>query len=246
MDQAYTREYEQFEQRHWWFVARREIIFDAIDGALAGVAKARWLDVGCGTGVLLSAYDRVPADRKVGLEMDGQSVSLARSRGLDVRQVDAASGWDLAPLGPFNLVTACDVIEHVEHDRPAVDAMHAALAPGGHALVTVPALMGLWSGHDVVNHHYRRYTRPSLLALFPPDRWDVVKATYFSSLLLPMVWAARKVNNLRGGTPQHDLSFGPAWRDRALLAIFRAERPWVRWTSFPLGSSLLVLARRRA
>jgi hypothetical protein len=123
--------------------------------------------------------------------------------------------------------------------------MHAALAPGGHALVTVPALMSLWSGHDVVNHHYRRYTRKSLLALFDdPTRWRVVKATYFSSLLLPMVWAARKVNNARGGEPKHDLAFGPAWRDRALLSVFRAERPWVRRASFPLGSSLLIVAQR--
>src|SRR5947209_7876074 len=144
----------------------------------------RWLDVGCGTGVLLDSYG--PIQNKLGLETDAGSVETARSKGLDVRQVGPA--WDFTEFGTFDLVTACDVIEHVRDDQSAVAAMNAVLNPGGIVLVTVPALMSLWSNHDVLNRHFRRYTRHSLLNVFDSARWELLRITYFSSFLLPVIW----------------------------------------------------------
>ena len=163
MDQNYTQEYEDFEQRHWWFVARREIIHAALDRyALPAAKNPRWLDVGCGTGVLLHSYQAI--SDKLGLEMDAGSVSRTRAKGLDVRQVEPK--WDFREYGTFDLVTLTDVIEHVEHEAEAIDAVGAVLRNNGILLITVPALMSLWSSHDVINKHFRRYTRSTLLKLF--------------------------------------------------------------------------------
>jgi SAM-dependent methyltransferase len=239
MDSAYRDEYEAFEERHWWFVARREIILQTIYRHVP--TTARWLDVGCGSGVLLSKADLA---NKIGVDLDPLNVAAGRAKGLDVRQVER--GWDFSDLGTFDLVTLCDVVEHVEHEAPAIAAVYDALKPGGVVLVTVPALMSLWGPHDVVNHHYRRYTRRTLLPLFPADKWEVERTTYFSSLLLPMIWAARKLKNLRGRDTGHDLKFGPRALDAALLGIFRVERPWLACGgSLPLGSSLMLVARKR-
>jgi len=254
MDPSYSREYEQFELRHWWFVARREIIRQTIHRFAppsADGSRPRWLDVGCGTGVLLAACPEI--HDKLGLEMDASSVERAREKGLDVRQVDAGD-WALERYGRFDLVTLCDVLEHLEDENVAVAAVRAALNPGGVLLVTVPALMSLWSGHDVINRHFRRYTRASLLRLFAPADWEVLRASYFSSLLLPLIWTARKWKNLRdrrragrggGGEASHDFRFGPAWADRLLLSVFRMEKGWLKVSRFPLGSSVLLVVRKR-
>jgi SAM-dependent methyltransferase len=246
MDATYTSDYEQFELRHWWFVARRQIIHDAINRyVLSRNAQPRWLDVGCGTGVLL---DSLPAiANQLGLELDGNSVARARAKGLKVEQIEPQ--WDLDKYGSFDLITLTDVIEHLEDDRKAIEQVHGALNPGGIILVTVPALMSLWSGHDVINHHFRRYTQKTLLPLFADEQWKVLKVSYFSSLLLPLIWMARKWKNLRSSSTveqaNHDFKFGNPLVDGTLLQVFRSERFWLSVRSFPLGSSILLVAQRK-
>jgi SAM-dependent methyltransferase len=247
MDASYTHEYENFELRHWWFVARRRILHEALDRyASLGSANPRWLDVGCGTGVLLDSYPAI--SNKLGLELDAGSVERARSKGLDVRKVEPR--WDFSDFGAFDLITLTDVIEHVEHEHQALDAVRAVLKDGGVVVVTVPALMSLWSGHDVVNHHYRRYTEDTLLPLFPPDQWKILKVSYFSSLLLPMVFVARKLKNIRDKRKPptevtHDLKFGSKWADWALMKIFGLEAFWLRFARYPVGSSILLVAQKK-
>lgn len=243
MDPSYTEQYEQFELHHWWHIVRRRIIHDAIRRHVPNHRMARWLDVGCGTGVLLNSVPEIP-DR-MGLELDSGLVERGRAKGLDIRQT--APDWNFRPYGQFDLITLCDVLEHVEQESDAIDAVDAVLKPGGILLVTVPALMSLWSGHDVVNRHYRRYTRATLLRNFDPGRWRMLKASYFSSLLLPLIWAARKIKNWREGleekTATHDMGQEPMpWLFRA---IFGLEVPWLRVGSFPLGSSLIAVARKK-
>jgi 2-polyprenyl-3-methyl-5-hydroxy-6-metoxy-1,4-benzoquinol methylase len=245
MDPTYTQEYEQFERRHWWFVARREIICQTIERYGKSAADhPRWLDIGCGTGVLLES---VPAiTDKLGLELDAGSVARAQSRGLNVRQV--APAWDFREHGLFDLITLTDVIEHVEHEQEAIAAARAVLKDNGVLLISAPALMSLWSSHDVVNRHFRRYTRPSLLRLFPADEWCVLKASYFSSLLLPLIWTARKWKNFRTrheaeSQASHDFKFGRL--DGIFKAIFRLEKIWLRCGGFPLGSSILLVVRKK-
>lgn len=128
-----------------------------------------------------------------------------------------------------------------------MDAVHSVLKPGGILLVTVPALMGLWSGHDLVNRHQRRYTQRTLLRAFnPPGRWKVLKISYFSSILLPLIWTARQIKNWREGidpaTATHDMGGQSlSWLFRSIFAL---EIPWLRAGAFPLGSSLIAVARR--
>jgi 2-polyprenyl-3-methyl-5-hydroxy-6-metoxy-1,4-benzoquinol methylase len=245
MDTDYLSQYEQFEQRHWWFVVRRQIIHDALDRyVLSHNPQPRWLDVGCGSGVLLDSYPAI--SNKMGLEVDGICIERARAKGLNVQQASPDNNWQ--QHGTFDLITLADVIEHIEDDRKVIDQAHSALNPGGIVLVTVPALMGLWSGHDVVNHHLRRYTMRTLLPLFRSEQWQIHKASYFSSLLLPMIWAARKWKNLRQRQtrdPQHDFKFGIPAIDWTLQHVFSVERYWLAKSRFPLGSSILLVAQKR-
>ncbi len=254
MDPAYIEQYENFEMRHWWFVARREIIEQALDECVAQHeartgSQPRWLDVGCGTGVLLDTYGRIDTAHKVGLDVDSACVERGRAKGLDLRLSEM--NWNLAQHGSFDLITLCDVLEHVEDESAALNAVTAALSEGGTLLVTVPAMRGLWSGHDVVNHHFRRYSRHDLLKRFAPATWHIQWASYFSSLLLPLIYTVRKIKILGEGLgwwqAEHDFKFGPRWLDRMLLGAFRMEKPLLRRHSkaLRLGTSLLLVARKR-
>jgi 2-polyprenyl-3-methyl-5-hydroxy-6-metoxy-1,4-benzoquinol methylase len=250
MDAAYTLEYEQYEKEHWWHVARGELIRWAIDRYANPGPQTRWLDIGCGTGVLMEQYSRITPDRKIGLEMDAGSVQRGKAKGLDIRQTVDPANFQYSAFGQFDLITLCDVIEHIERDDLAVAGVYEALNPGGAALVTVPALPSLWSVHDIRNHHFRRYVKHHLLHLFPRDRWNVLRITYFSTFLLPMIWTVRTARKLAKGTdPAHvgdDKKLGLPIFDAALLAIFRTECRCIRMASMPLGSSLLLVARRGA
>jgi SAM-dependent methyltransferase len=249
MDPAYTLEYELFEKKHWWHVARGELIRWAIDRYVNPTPQTGWLDIGCGTGVLLEQYTRIAPSQKIGLEMDEGSVQRGKDKGLDIRQIADPNDFNYSAAGRFDLITICDVIEHVEHDERAIACVYEALQPGGVALITVPALPSLWSAHDVRNHHFRRYVKSGLRRLFPPDRWDILRTTYFSSFLLPMIWSYRMAKKLFKGTDpaeaRNDKKFGPPLIDATFLAIFRAECRCIRWASMPRGSSLLLVARRR-
>ncbi|HWE04191.1 MAG TPA: methyltransferase domain-containing protein [Tepidisphaeraceae bacterium] len=252
MDPTYTREYENYERHHWWFLTRREIIHHTLDRFVPAAAArhGRWLDVGCGTGVLIESYQGF--SEKVGTELDDGCVARARENGLDVRKT--LPNWDFSPLGKFDCISLCDVLEHVEHEGDALRAVDASLKEGGTLLITVPALMSIWSDHDVVNHHFRRYTREELKALFPPDKWDIQKLSYFCSMLFPLIWLVRQLKgmlkSLRGADDSdaaagHDLKFGNPMVDRALRHIFRLEDPLLQHGDLPIGSSLLMVARKK-
>src|SRR6185312_3944233 len=84
----------------------------------------------------------------------------------------------------FDFAVTLDVIEHLEDDLGALRELRRTVVPGGALLVTVPAYQWLWSGHDEINHHHRRYTRGSLQKVAEQAGWHQQRTTYFNSLLL--------------------------------------------------------------
>jgi len=251
MDPNLTLEYESFEERHWWSVARRDIIHAMLDRYVPGAAagKGRWLDVGCGTGAVLGYYTGFA--ERIGAELDPGSVERGRAKGRDIRPT--RPNWDFTEFGLFDCASMFDVLEHVEHEGPAVDAVYRVLKDDGILLVTVPALMSLWSDHDVVAHHFRRYRARELLKRFQSDQWQALKVSYFSTMLFTPIWAARQWNRLKkrvsrkaaAQAPRHDIRFGNPVVDRMLENIFRFEKTLLRRVSLPIGSSVLLVLRKK-
>lgn len=241
MDAAYYEQYARVEDEHWWFRARRRIVARVLDG-LGLPPDARLLEAGCGTGgnlPLLARYGTLDA-----FEIDDRARELAGARG--VVPVRAGALPDRVPFdGPYDAILLLDVLEHVEDDAAALAALHARLRVGGHLVLTVPAFMLLWSRHDVVNHHFRRYRRGALLARLRGAGFTVPHATYFNATLFPPIAAVRLLNRLRGveGGSDADALPGPAL-NRLLEGVFAAERFWVPQGRLPFGVSLLAVARR--
>lgn len=232
------------EDHHWWHTGRRRIVSDMVE-RLRLPPNSRLLDAGCGAGGMLdtlSIFGEVS-----GLDMDPEKAALARRRGYDdIREgVVERLPWDEEM---FDLVTLLDVLEHTADDRVTLNELHRVVRPGGYLLVTVPAYQALWSSHDVVNHHYRRYSRRALRAAAGGAAWSVERITFFNALLLPPAIAVRLAQKLRReSAAQHtpDAEIGPRWLYPALEMPLRAEASWLRRDlNLPVGLSLLALLRR--
>ncbi len=230
------------EDHHWWHRVRRRIVKDELT-RIAARSPARLLDAGCGSGRMLDALrDRWQVS---GLEASPALVSIARERGHDVRQgvVEELPWAD----GEFDLVTCLDVLEHTANDRAALLELRRVARPGGHMLITVPAYQALWGNHDVLNHHYRRYNRHTLVAAARGAGLTIERITFFNALVLAPAVAVRLTQRLRRESVERhtpDSELGGRWLDPLIELPLRAEASWLRQDrTLPAGLSLLAVLR---
>jgi SAM-dependent methyltransferase len=244
---ATTYEVEaQVERDHWWFRGRRRLLarlIDKLEPALP--AGARVLDVGCGTGangpVLAeagrTAYGIDMSPVPLGLAGTGERGHAARLRG-DAGHLPFADK-------SFDMVVALDVLEHIADDAAAAGELLRVLRPGGVLIAFVPALQWLWGLQDDVSHHLRRYHRPQFGALLGAAGFSVERLTYFNTLLLPPIAAARFAMKVRPPAIASENQVGGPLANRILGQIFALETPWLSRFDLPIGVSLAAVARRR-
>jgi hypothetical protein len=132
------------------------------------------------------------------------------------------------------------VIEHIEEDDAALASIAAKLKPGGTFVMTVPAHQWMWSAHDVVNHHKRRYSKRALKRLVDASPLQLERIGYFNSLLFPLAVAERAASKLRG-KGDADVKLPPAPLNFALEKVFAAERYLVGRLPLPPGLSLFAV-----
>jgi len=238
MDRDYELQTHRAEDRHWWYRGRRSLLARVI-ADLDLPHPARILDAGCGSG--RNMVDLTLLGSVTGVELSPTSVCLARER--NVGEVIEGSVLEMPfDAASFDLAVSLDVIEHLEDDLGALRELRRVVAPGGCLLVTVPAYQWLWSGHDVINHHYRRYTRRSLQHVAEQAGWRQVRTTYFNSLLLPVAIVLRVLDRLDRRTTESslDLWVPPEPLNRLLEQPLALEAALVaRGGRIPCGLSLL-------
>ena len=145
------------------------------------------------------------------------------------------------PRNAYDLIAVLDVVEHIEDDVAALAAMRDCLAPGGRILVTVPAHQWMWSAHDTVNHHHRRYSKATLAKAIGDAGLRPRALHYFNSLLFPLAAAARVAGRLTGRDDSDD-SPPPKLVNALFETVFRWERHLVGRMPMPPGLSIVALA----
>lgn len=239
MDRAVYDRMAAQEQVHWWFVGRRAIIQALIEREVRLGKDARILEAGCGTGgnlAMLSRYGRIE-----GFEFDPEARRLATMGGFPV-SLGALPDEVAEPDATYDLVGLFDVLEHIANDVAALATLGRKLTAGGTLLITVPAVPWLWSSHDRIHHHYRRYTARSLERVIAAAGLRAEKVGYFNTLLFPLAAVHRGLNGLFGAEVASDEM--PARSLNTLLsAIFRLERHWVGRVPAPFGLSLFAVVR---
>ena len=232
MDPSLERRTLAVEDRHWWFRGRRAIVLDAARRLARRRPVERILDAGCGGGGMLGRLSEHGA--VTGIEPSPASRRRAQARGFG-EVLDGRIGSLPFDEGEFDLILSLDVIEHIDDDEAALHDLHRVAAPGGRLLVTVPAHPRLWSEHDELNHHFRRYTRSSLAQVAERGGWRVLRMTHFNAFLLPVAAVAHKAAGNDG------LGVPPAPLNRAMEGVLGLERRLISLgVRLPLGLSLIA------
>jgi SAM-dependent methyltransferase len=235
MDAAYTAAYADLYRRHWWWRVRERILLDHIRDLLGELNKTpRILDVGCGAGLFFDALEQF--GHVEGIESDPIAVEQSgrwRSR-IHRGDLDTFEAHE-----PFDLILALDVIEHT--DEPHVMLRHAGelLAPGGRILITTPAFEWLWTSHDRLNHHRKRYTASEMRSLVRKAGLYPIETQYLFQSLVVGKMLMRTAEALLPATPSVP-SIPPDAVNRALEIWFRTENALVGW--LPFGSSVMTVA----
>lgn len=233
---------DALEANHWWFAARR-VIAEKIIKRLDLPLDAKILEAGCGTGgnlAMLSRYGQVHA-----MELDEQARQMANAKG--VVQVLSGRLPDEIPYQQeqFDLIALLDVLEHVEDDRNTLSALGALLKPGGVLLISVPAFPFLWSAHDEVHHHKRRYLLGDLKSRLENAGLEITYTSYFNTILFPLVFGARLLGKLRSSKRKNgDLAIPHPFVNWLLFSIFSSERFVLGRWPLPFGVSVMAVARK--
>lgn len=239
MDAAYTAVHIEEDRGHWWFRGRLAVLLSVLRHRLPP-GPLRLLELGCGTGNVVTALGEF--GEAIGMEPCAELRDVARAAGLDVRPGSLPGDLAVDP-GWADVVLMLDVLEHLDDAEAALAAAGRALGLGGLLVLTVPAYPWLWSAHDVVLGHRRRYTAGTLAGAVRRAGFVVERVTYFNTALFPAVALVRLLGRLRG-TRNHDLRRPPAPINRMLAGVFALERHVLRRVDLPFGASVLLLGRR--
>ena len=190
-----------------------------------------------------------------GVEVDARPVAMAQARGYDVRQADATGGIPF-PEASFNLVTALDVIEHVDDDEAILREAHRVLRPHGTLAITTPAFQWLWSYNDVLNGHKHRYTPRELRERVERAGFRIRRITFGFFLVFPMSAPLILLRNRMGKKPElsshhfeedaYQVEMEPVspWLNTVLRGIGRVEAAMVARMDLPIGTSLMCVAEK--
>ena len=232
----------EIQKKHWWFVTRKNIVLDFVDRYLPEGDQVKVLDIGCGSGLMLNALAKV--GQTFGMDMSDEAISFSKE--IFDGRVEKGALPDQVPYQEdfFDLITALDVIEHIDDDVGSISAIRTLLVPGGKCIFTVPAYMFLWSAHDDMNQHKRRYTLPDLNEKLVQAGFTVEKISYYNTLLFPAVFLVRMLNNVLQREGASDTDMPGSVMNYVLKKIFGIEKYLLRYFNLPFGVSVLAVVRK--
>jgi SAM-dependent methyltransferase len=234
MDLSYAKYYRRLYEEHWWWRAREAFVLDRIRSLFGTGDIGPILDVGCGDGLFFPKLREFGTPE--GIEIDPAALGGKRpAQNIHLGPFDQT----FQPGKTYRMILMLDVVEHVRDDVAFLERALELLAPDGHILITVPALQWIWTHHDDLNHHLRRYTRKRLAAVAGAAGMEIEESRYFFLWTVPV----KLMERLRGrffGPGPHLPVIPPAPVNAALIALSRAEHVLLGRLRVPLGSSLFV------
>ncbi|MHB1297056.1 MAG: class I SAM-dependent DNA methyltransferase [Gemmatimonadaceae bacterium] len=239
MDPGYGAQYARLYRTHWWWRAREEYLVRLLERTLGAGPAGAVLDFGCGDGLLFPALSRFGVP--YGIEPDASLLDPAGPWRSSISTEPLRH--DEGETGRYRLIVALDVLEHIAEPAPIVRELARRLRPGGWFVATVPAFQSLWTAHDDLNHHVRRYRLVELEALARDAGLEVVESRYLFSWVAIAKWIVGRIERVVRRAPASP-TVPAAPVNAALLALSRLEHALLAGTRPPFGSSAMVVARR--
>jgi SAM-dependent methyltransferase len=239
MDVAYGARYRELYRSHWWWRAREEYLLRVLRACVDPSEAGSVLDFGCGDGLFFSGLSEF--GEPFGIELDERLLDPGgpwRAR-IDTRPVRP----DPAEWGRFGLVVALDVLEHIDAPEPVVEELVRRLRPGGWFVATVPAFDALWTTHDDLNEHVRRYRRSDIERLARSAGLRVTRSNYFFGWVAIPKWILSRLERIRRPATRPP-RVPPGLVNATALNLCRLEQRVQRVLPLPFGSSVLLMGQR--
>jgi len=232
----------QLEDKHWWFTGRRAVLLEILNRFLPTGMGHRIAEIGCGTGGNLSFFQDFYD--VMGVDISHEAISHARQR-VDCPLFLGDFGEQLAPYWPkIDALLLLDVLEHVEDDRAFLGRAVEALRPGGLILLTVPAYSFLWSHHDEVLGHVRRYEMQNLRNVWSNLQVEECYLSPFNSFLFPIIAFCRLMGFGNKGGRDSNLKESSSIVNFLLHTLFASERFWLKLAPLPVGVSYCAVLKK--
>ena len=236
------------EREHFWFKGFRQFITPFIERGLAGVSSPRMLDCGCGTGSNLAVLKRY--GHTSGFDLTRLGLEYARESG-GYRVARASITHIPFRSASFDLVTSFDVLQCLNEAQETLAMAELArlLKPRGAVVLNVAALELLRGSHSILAEEVRRYTPALLRTALERAGFTVERMTFTNATLFPLMLATRTIQRVAGLTSpeetQREISLPAKPVNSLFTGILSLEARALRLVNMPIGSSLLVLARKR-
>lgn len=250
MDKEFALKYDELEQNHWWFKARRNILKKLLNHFVDWQDIENAVEIGTSSGNNL--YNIYPTGIPLyGVEPFTENVKIARQKG-DIPVFEGKAESLPPPLNEkyFDLITMFDVLEHTADDMAVLNYLHGKLHSGGQLVLSVPAYMWMWGQQDMVSHHYRRYTQKELSRKLKKSNFNITYSSYFNTILFPPIAAVRLLSKLTGNQQVSntdkfgDFAYSPGIANALLFALFNTERKLLPYVSLPFGVSIIIVASK--
>ena len=245
MERSFYKNYFKTEKEHWLMVVRRMIARDNLKAYVAKKPKeAKVLDFGCGSGLFVTELEE-HGYQAYGLDISEEAVKFGILQGRKNLDVIDAHKINF-PDNTFDAIFGMAVLEHLEDESWALKEIERVLKPGGAVILMVPAYMFLWGVQDEVAHHYRRYTKRSLLKkLKESTSLKEEKSSYFNTFLFLPIAGLRLVSRTFGiQGRESDFDINNPFLNKFFFSIFNAERKLLAHITFPFGVSVLAVMKK--
>jgi len=233
MQRSYEKEYAHAEKTNAWFIKRKELVYSLLKNQ---PKSAKILEIGCGSGYILDY--------------------LKKKRYQNVEGVDASKTWlkfytnikkgTKIPnkKGAYDIILLLDVIEHVKEEKVLLRKIYRILKKDGVLLISAPAYMFMWSHHDVLNKHYRRYTQTRLNKPLTENGFDIIKSTYWNAKMLPAIYLIKIIQKIKKSKASN-MEVMPDWTNNIYKVILGLENFFIDMgVKLPFGLSIFTLARK--
>lgn len=239
MQKKYEKKYHLLEEENWWHKGRRDLILRLISKN----KKQNILDIGCSSGALLKLLELNDFKELTGIDNSKEAIKECKKRGLNKTFVMDGSKLNF-PDNKFEIIIASDILEHIKDDKAALSEWFRIVKPGGKMILFVPAFNFLWSNHDVINKHYRRYYKNNLEKIIKESGFVLKKVSFWSfTLFLPVslvkIFQRYFIKNSSEQMYNHNEII-----NKILLKMILLENKIIQRLNLFVGTSLLIVAEK--
>lgn len=243
MEINFEKKYHDVETNHWWFKSRRSYLKDLIKNA---PKNSKILDIGCSSGVFLKDLETLGFNPNNLFGIDISAVAISNSKQIGLKNTFVMDAQEIILNEKFDLIIASDCLEHLQDDEKALKNWNSLLNNNGMMYVFVPAFKSLWSYHDVINQHFRRYTKLELKTKLENQGLQIQKASYWNFFLFIPIYLFRQISSTlkNKNKDTSDIAMSTNFINKLLTNLIEFENKLLRKINFPFGVSTFCIAKK--